>query len=207
MSVKFNVPDTIEFIRPFITDGPLNGMYEAIEVHFHWGSPLCKGSEHQINQRRYDLEMHIVHLNTKYGSVEEAREYDDGIAVIGAFFKVEKTALPTFHPGLDTVFNTVPFVLLYNSSATTNQLFTLGSMLANINRDNFYTYQGSLTTPPCSQAVTWIVYPEVIPIPLFQLQNFWFVRDDRGRKLLNNFRPVQPLGAREVYHRSADEYY
>lgn len=65
-------------------------MYEAIEVHFHWGSPLCKGSEHQINQRRYDLEMHIVHLNTKYGSVEEAREYDDGIAVIGAFFKVEK---------------------------------------------------------------------------------------------------------------------
>ncbi|XP_039948519.1 carbonic anhydrase 2-like [Bactrocera tryoni] len=210
-TIKFNVPPTIEHQIPYITNGPLNGIYEAVEVHFHWGSPLTKGSEHQLNGKRYDVEMHVVHKNSKYSTVEEAREFEDGLSVIGAFFKVEKTIANIFFPGPSTVFNTVPFVLRYNSTASTRQLITLGSLLANVNRDNFYTYQGSLTTPPCSEAVTWIVYPDVIPISVFNLKNFWFVRDEQGRKLLNNYRPLQPIGDRKVYYRSdmavVDYYY
>lgn len=37
------------------------------------------------------------------------------------------------------------------------------------NIDRFYTYKGSLTTPPCSEAVTWIVFPNTIPISLAQV--------------------------------------
>lgn len=138
--------------------------------------------------------MHIVHKNSKYGTVEEAREFEDGLSVIGAFFKVEKvngllssivfvlinfgshfhylkTITNIFYPGLNTIFNTVPFVIRFNSTASTLQLITLGSLLPNINREKFYTYQGSLTTPPCSEAVTWVVYPEVIPISVFHVRN------------------------------------
>ncbi|XP_011194505.2 carbonic anhydrase 2 isoform X2 [Zeugodacus cucurbitae] len=203
-TIKFNVPQTIENVPPTITNGPLEDIYEAAEVHFHWGSPTSKGSEHVINQRRYDVEMHIVHMNNKYGSVEEAREYEDGLSVIGVLFKVEKTVANHEQPGLSTIFNTVPYVTRYNSSASTQQLISLGSLLSNINRDKFYTYQGSLTTPPCSEAVTWIVYPEVVPISIFQVKNFWFVRDSEGGRLVNNYRPVQPIGSRDVYYRSSN---
>ncbi|XP_054734498.1 carbonic anhydrase 2-like [Anastrepha obliqua] len=207
-TIKFDVPPTIGHDLPFISDGPLSDAYLAVEVHFHWGSPTSKGSEHRLNQRRYDVEMHVVHRNRKYGSVEEAREFEDGLAVIGVFFKAEKI-FGVVQPGLETVFNAIPFAALYNSTATTRQLITLGSLLANINRGNFYTYQGSLTTPPCSEAVTWIVYPEVIPIAIRHLQNFWVVRDERLRNLWNNFRPLQPIGSREVYYRNeaVQEFY
>jgi len=40
--------------------------FEPISIHFHWGSPSNKGSEHSINNERYDAEIHIVHKNYRY---------------------------------------------------------------------------------------------------------------------------------------------
>lgn len=66
----------------------MKGKYEAVGVHFHWGNATNKGSEHMIDNRRYDVEMHIVHKNVAYDTVEEATQHKDGLAVLGIMFKI-----------------------------------------------------------------------------------------------------------------------
>ena len=47
---------------PAISGGGLNGTFNFVQLHFHWGSDLKKGgSEHLINSKRYAAEMHLVH--------------------------------------------------------------------------------------------------------------------------------------------------
>lgn len=91
-TVEFSIPTTIFGERPYLSGGLLGDFYEAMAVHFHWGSPQQKGSEHLLNGRRYDLEMHIVHRNTRYQSDEEARNQTDGLAVLAVLFKVVRVS-------------------------------------------------------------------------------------------------------------------
>lgn len=88
ITVDFSVPPTTNGQRPFISGGIMQGKYEAIGVHFHWGSANSKGSEHVIDNRRYDVEMHLVHRNIKYRTTEEAARNKDGLAVLGIMFKI-----------------------------------------------------------------------------------------------------------------------
>ncbi|KAL7730518.1 hypothetical protein ACLKA6_000520 [Drosophila palustris] len=195
-----NVPTTVYGERPYLTGGLLGDFYEAMAVHFHWGSSKQKGSEHLLNGRRYDLEMHIVHRNTKYQTDEEARNQTDGLAVLAVLFKVVR-------PGLDEILGSLLHLGDFNSSYTPAAFLTLGSLLGNLDRGNFYAYQGSLTTPPCSPAVLWHVFAEVLPISHLELPKFWQLRDRRGRPLINNFRPLQSLERRQVFQRRPLEQY
>lgn len=78
---------------PYIVGGTLRGKYEAVNVHFHWGSPNSKGAEHVIDGVRYDVEMHIVHKNTRYNTVAEASMHSDGLAVLGIFLKIDNVSI------------------------------------------------------------------------------------------------------------------
>lgn len=82
------IPQTINGEKPYITGGFLKGQYVAEGVHFHWGSSQSSGSEHWINNKRYNAEMHIVHRNQKYRDINEALNYSDGIAVLGILMKI-----------------------------------------------------------------------------------------------------------------------
>ncbi|XP_017968615.1 carbonic anhydrase 15 [Drosophila navojoa] len=206
-TVEFSVPTTVLGERPFLTGGLLRDFYEARAVHFHWGSSQRKGSEHLLNGRRYDLEMHIVHRNTRYQSDEEARNQTDGLAVLAVLFKVVRTSYLFYQPGLNEIFGSLLHLGDFNSSYTPPAFLTLGSLLGNLDRGNFYAYMGSLTTPPCSPAVVWHVFAEVLPISHLELPKFWQLRDRRGRPLLNTFRPLQSVEARQVFHRRASEAY
>lgn len=58
-----------------------------------------------------------------------------------------------------------PEVEEYNASTKINQSFPLMSLLPpSEDMERYYTYWGSLTTPPCSEAVTWILFPNPLPI-------------------------------------------
>ncbi|KAL1477573.1 hypothetical protein MTO96_035631 [Rhipicephalus appendiculatus] len=68
----------------------------------------------------------------------------------------------------------------------------------------YFRYQGSLTTPPCSEAVTWTVLWDSGWISEAQLQAFRDLKVHHGNEsssehLVNNFRPVTPLNGRIVY--------
>lgn len=77
-------------IVEFHRDEENRNPYEPMSAHLHWGSPTSKGSEHTIDGHRFDVEMHIVHKNRKYKSMEMASRAHDGLLVVGVLFKKVK---------------------------------------------------------------------------------------------------------------------
>lgn len=76
--------------------------------------------------------------------------------------------------------------------------------LANLLRIDKKIYSvGSLTTPSCNEAVTWLVFPETIPISLSQMSKFRSLSNGiEGLLLLDNYRHLQPIGNRKIFLRS-----
>ncbi|PAV56178.1 hypothetical protein WR25_09499 [Diploscapter pachys] len=68
------------------------------------------------------------------------------------------------------------------------------------NRGSFWRYEGSLTTPPCSEIVTWTLFTEPVGVTHEQLELFRQVEDCDCRPIRHNFRPVQALCERKVEH-------
>ncbi|XP_067866415.1 carbonic anhydrase 4a isoform X2 [Heterodontus francisci] len=69
-----------------IKGGDLPNTYKAIQLHYHWGTVSEPGSEHTIDGKQYPMELHVVHQNQKYNSLEDALTHPDGLAVLGFFF-------------------------------------------------------------------------------------------------------------------------
>ncbi|XP_073821373.1 carbonic anhydrase 9-like [Musca autumnalis] len=198
-SVEFAVPKTVDGNTPSITGGILKTTYEAVGVHFHWGGPGTKGSEHIIDGRQFDVEMHIVHKKSTFATVEEATQHPYGLAVLGVMFK-GTTDPDRIYPGLNKIFNKLADVEEYDSSTFLDGTISLGQMLGDLYTKNFFTYKGSLTTPGCSEAVLWHVFPDPLPIAQKHIEKFWSILDKNGDPLTNNFRPVQNLNGRKVYY-------
>lgn len=71
---------------------------------------------------------------------------------------------------LAQIVKALPFVQEFNKEVTLNDTFRLSKLLPDQEKmEHFYTYQGSLTTPPCSEAVTWILFPDPLPVSLAQV--------------------------------------
>ncbi|XP_055907804.1 carbonic anhydrase 7-like [Eupeodes corollae] len=199
-TVQVKVNDVVDGGRPSVTGGGVSEIYEAQSFHFHWGSQNSKGSEHEIDKNKYDVELHIVHKNIRFANLNEASNDPSGILVLGIMLK-KWQFIPTFRTGLNAVYDTLPYLSKYDSTQTLNETITMNSILSGLNTRQFYTYNGSLTTPPCSQAVTWFVFKDVVPIQSRYLKRFWTLYDSRNIPLLNNFRPIQERNDREVLYR------
>ncbi|XP_037808747.1 carbonic anhydrase 2-like [Lucilia sericata] len=186
-----------------ISGGPLhNDVYKAESLHFHWGSGDNHGSEHMVGNLRYSMEMHIVHRNIKYATIAEATKHKDGLAVLGVFYNVEPSAKN--FKGLSKIDVALGAIQQYNSSTLVNNLI-IEKLFNTIDRNEFFTYKGSLTTPPCSRAVNWIVFPEPIVISTQQIKGFRSLFDSHGEPLVNNYRFLQAKGKRQVFFRSNNE--
>lgn len=62
--------------------------YTLAQFHLHWGSEMGHGSEHTLDGKATEAEIHFVHWNSsKYETIEEALKHDDGLAVLGALIK------------------------------------------------------------------------------------------------------------------------
>uniref|UniRef100_A0A8C4S6H1 Carbonic anhydrase n=1 Tax=Erpetoichthys calabaricus TaxID=27687 RepID=A0A8C4S6H1_ERPCA len=120
--------------------------YSAVQLHLHWGSRGTEeGSEHQLNGKTYLAELHVVHFNSEsYPNFTVAKEKADGLAVLGILIEV------SIADELDQV------------KAGKQQKFTAGPIhcLLPKQMDKYFRYNGSLTTPPCSQTVLWTVFAQ-----------------------------------------------
>lgn len=137
--------------------------YDLLQFHFH-----CP-SEHTIDGKLLDLELHLVHKNAA-----------GGLAVIGILFKEGKT-----NPNLDPVFMNMPAT--EGASVSTSKPVNASSLLPTDRA--YYRYDGSLTTPPGTEGVKWHVMSQVCELSKEQLDAF--------KKLYSgNNRPVQPMNKR-----------
>ena len=63
-------------------------MYIFQQSHWHWGRDKSHGSEHHIDGRKDPMEIHLVHMNSKYQTLAEAFQYTDGVAVLAFNYEV-----------------------------------------------------------------------------------------------------------------------
>lgn len=180
-----------------ISDGGLQGTYKLVQFHFHWGSTSSKGAEHLLNGIQYAMEMHLVHMSTRYSTMEQALAQPDGFAVVGVLFDVARND----NPALGGIVQTLRQMTQQKIKRATLPAGTTPASLLPYNTLLHYRYRGSLTTPPCSEAVIWTVFAYLNTISEAQLQAFRALEGENpGVPLVNNFRPVQPLNGRPVYN-------
>lgn len=142
----------------------LNGQkYNLLQFHFHYES------EHTINGERLPLEVHFVH------------ERNGKLAVIGVMVE-EGAPNPLFDqflwdfPESEGVF-------------TSDDHYDPSDLLGDTK--HFWYYDGSLTTPPCSEIVKWTVMEDYITASHDQIAHLKSILHD-------NFRPLQSQGSRQV---------
>jgi carbonic anhydrase len=175
--------------------GGLGAAYQLAQFHMHWGGDDCKGSEHTISHRSYPIEIHLVHFNKKYGNLSAAVSMPDGLAVIGFFGEVgDKT-----HAGFEKITSKLSEVKTPSGEKPLAS-FRLDELLPS-NKADFLRYNGSLTTPPCYESVTWTVLRDTVKLSEAQLKSFRSVSysTEKHEPLVNNYRPTMPLSGRTVY--------
>lgn len=140
--------------------------FDLLQFHFH--TP----SEHTTRGRQYAMEMHLVHRSSA------------GVtAVVGVLME-----LGPRNRALDAMWRKLPKVACLERILKDITINAADLLPAN---RGYYRYDGSLTTPPCTEGVNWLLLKTPIQISVQQLQAF--------RQLyVKNSRPVQPLNGREV---------
>jgi carbonic anhydrase len=140
--------------------------YELQQFHFH------KPSEEAVNGRRADMVAHLVHKD------EQGR-----LAVVAVLLNAGQV-----NPMVATLWNNLP--------AKKGSEVDVGGVQVNaadlLPTDHaYYTFAGSLTTPPCSEGVTWFVLKKPGTLSAGEIGRF-------GSSYPMNARPVQPLNGRMV---------
>ncbi|XP_029943583.1 carbonic anhydrase 1 [Salarias fasciatus] len=177
-----------------LKDGPISGTYRLKQFHFHWGASDDKGSEHTVAGTKYPAELHLVHWNTKYASFGEAASQPDGLAVVGVFLKIGDT-----NANLQKVLDMFGAIKC-KGKQTTFPNFDPATLLPGCL--DYWTYDGSLTTPPLLESVTWIVCKEPISVSSEQMGKFrsllFSAEGESECCMMDNYRPPQPLKGRAV---------
>ena len=166
---SFNVTDNGHTVQVMVGGGNYitvgNRMYELIQFHFH------RPSEERINGRGYEMVVHLVH-----------KDPEGHLAVLALLLERGKP-----QPVIQTVWNNLPLEK-YETAAPATVLDPLE--LIPQHRE-YYTFMGSLTTPPCTEGVLWIVMKEPVQVSPAQMAIF-------SRLYPLNARPVQPGSGRII---------
>ena len=142
-------------------------IYKLMQFHFH--SP----SENQLNSISYPMEIHFVHQGE-----------DGKVLVVGVFVKGGKDNV-----ALEKIISELP--------KETGKEFAINGGYINPydlvpSSQDYYSFRGSLTTPPCTEGLQWVVMATPITASPAQIMTM------RKAALGENARPVQPLHHRPI---------
>uniref|UniRef100_A0A673Y4T5 protein-tyrosine-phosphatase n=1 Tax=Salmo trutta TaxID=8032 RepID=A0A673Y4T5_SALTR len=186
----------------FVRGAGLPGRFKAEKVEFHWGqSNGSDGSEHSINGRRFPVEMQIYMYNSDdFDSLSAAMRQKRIIAAMSVFFQVGLKD----NPAVDPIIHGLRGVV-HHEKETFLEPFVLRDLLPS-SLGSYYRYTGSLTIPPCSKVVEWIVFNRPVFLSYKQLEAFYSIftteQQDHVKSveyLRSNFRPIQSLDNRDVF--------
>ena len=145
-----------------------NGIsYDLLQFHFH------HPSEHIVDGVPAAMEIHFVHRDPNSGN----------LAVVGVLLTEGEAPNEAYA----AVFDHLP-AEVGESEAMGN---TVGFATLLPERPLFTTYNGSLTTPPCSEIVRWLVLDTPVTLSSEQIEAFAAIHE-------MNARPVQPLNGRDL---------
>ena len=139
--------------------------YELVQFHFH------RPSEERINGRQYDMVAHLVH-----------KDVDGHLAVVAVL--LDRGSAQAI---VQSVWNNLP--LEKGDEVRAGTRIDLAQLLPEDKR--YYTYMGSMTTPPCNEGVLWMVMKQPVPISVEQVAIF-------SRLYPMNARPVQQADGRLI---------
>ena len=162
------------------------GTYKLTGFHFHWGRQSGEGTEHLVDGTAEEFEAHFVHDN-----VITDPPAGDALAVLAIRGRVVDVEITGIWEELDA-----------SRIFEVNENFEVENIIMEdlfpINRDYYY-YEGSLTTPNCTEIVQWFVFKNVIEVPRNYLENLRMIEmDASGNRLTFNFRDPQELNNRPV---------
>lgn len=140
--------------------------YDLVQFHFH------KPSEEKINGKAYDMVVHLVH-QSKAGK----------LAVVAVLMEAGKE-----QSLIRTLWTHLP--LEQNTPVARPEVKIDPTLLLPAKR-TYYTFLGSLTTPPCTEGVLWLVLKTPMQVSKEQLAGF-------GTIYKSNVRPVQPVNNRLI---------
>jgi carbonic anhydrase len=139
--------------------------YELVQFHFH------RPSEERIDGRQFDMVVHLVH-----------KDIDGRLAVVAVLLERGSA-----QPIVQSVWNNLP--LEKGDEVAARSTLNLNDLLPT--ERNYFTYMGSLTTPPCSEGVLWMVMKAPVQISADQIGIF-------ARLYPMNARPIQSAAGRLI---------
>lgn len=168
-STSYSVIDNGHTIQVNVPDGfnitIMGRTYQLLQFHFH------KPAEERVNGRSYDMVVHLVH-----------KDAEGRLAVVAVL--VERGPE---HPVIQAIWNNLP--LEQGMVVSPSAPIDLNKLLPE--KRDYWTYMGSLTTPPCTEEVLWMVMKQPLQVSLEQIAIF-------GRLYSNNARPIQPTNNRLI---------
>ncbi|CAF1238949.1 unnamed protein product [Rotaria magnacalcarata] len=185
MVVTYNGPKLL------LNGADLNGNYQFVNFHLHWGPNENVRSEHQVNGIKYTGESHFVY--------EDFETHQ--IAVLAFLMKsqpylINKKYKKLYHDEYLTTNQWYKYFDASQNLVQENDSVTIElnlSLLMGNNLVDFWRYNGSLTVPPCTENVIWTVFKQPIYVFDYEFETF---RDDL---LFESYRGPQSLHDRQIY--------
>lgn len=177
---------------PTIGGGPLEYEYLLKEIHFHWES------EHTINGKRFPLECHLIHFRKDASSFDEALHCSKGICILSALYEVSKCENTNFNIIAEAAEEVCDEI---GTPVISENEISCKSILPKY-KSNFYTYEGSFTTPDYKENVIWIVLGEPGRIARNQLKSLTNINNSNDENVQSNRRDLQEINDREIIYTS-----
>ena len=194
-----NIPPHISD-KTALTDGPLTYKYKLVQFHAHWGCDSSCGSEHTIDGHSYAAELHFVHYNsTLFSSFGEAVQKDLGLSVIAVFLEIGSKK----NDQVEKIVKNLKSIKYKEEKTTISEAISLAGFFPE--KKSYFTYEGSLTTSPYYESVTWIVFENPVTVTVDQIVSMRqlmcttkAMENKESHGLSQNYRLPQPLNGREV---------